>query len=79
MHKRDWHILIVEDIDDDVQVVSQILEHYGITTSVARDGNQCHGEEPPAYLNWDLWTGTAPIRPYAPIIYHPMKWRAWQG
>ena len=32
----------------------------------------------PANLNWDLWTGTAPERPYAPDIYHPSKWRAWQ-
>ena len=35
------------------------------------------GEQPPASLNWELWTGTAPVRPYAPEIYHPMKWRAW--
>ena len=35
------------------------------------------GQEAPAILNWDLWTGTAPVRPYAPDIYHPTKWRAW--
>lgn len=35
------------------------------------------GESPPANLAWDLWIGTAPLRPYAPDIYHPMKWRAW--
>lgn len=35
------------------------------------------GNEPPANLNWDLWLGTAPARPYAPEIYHPVKWRAW--
>jgi predicted dehydrogenase len=35
------------------------------------------GQEPPAYLNWDLWIGTAPPRPYAPDIYHPVRWRAW--
>jgi predicted dehydrogenase len=28
-------------------------------------------------LNWDLWIGNAPTRPYAPEIYHPAKWRAW--
>lgn len=33
---------------------------------------------PPEYLDWDLWLGTAPERPYAPGIYHPAKWRAWQ-
>ena len=35
-------------------------------------------EEAPSFLNWDLWIGTAPMRPYAPDIYHTMKWRAWQ-
>ena len=28
-------------------------------------------------LNWDLWLGTAPQRPYAPG-YHPSAWRGWQ-
>lgn len=36
------------------------------------------GVTPPAHLAWDLWLGTAPERPYAPGIYHPTKWRAWQ-
>lgn len=36
------------------------------------------GQEVPAHLNWDLWIGTAPMRPYSADIYHPAKWRAWQ-
>jgi len=36
------------------------------------------GQEPSASLKWNLWLGTAPVRPYAPDIYHPVKWRAWQ-
>lgn len=36
------------------------------------------GQPPPSYLNWDLWIGTAPMRPYAPDIFHSTKWRAWQ-
>jgi predicted dehydrogenase len=36
------------------------------------------GEPPPPELNWDLWIGNAPMRPYAPGIYHPILWRAWQ-
>jgi len=36
------------------------------------------GQVAPATLNWDLWIGTAPVREYAPEIYHTMKWRAWQ-
>ncbi len=30
----------------------------------------------PDGLNWDLWLGPAPIRPYHPA-YHPFRWRGW--
>ena len=30
----------------------------------------------PAGLDWDLWLGPAPERPYHPI-YHPFQWRGW--
>lgn len=35
-------------------------------------------ETPPApkTLNWDMWLGLAPYRPYNPI-YAPVKWRGW--
>ncbi|HVV73351.1 MAG TPA: Gfo/Idh/MocA family oxidoreductase [Verrucomicrobiae bacterium] len=36
------------------------------------------GQAPPESLKWDLWLGTAPVRPFVPDIYHPTKWRAWQ-
>lgn len=36
------------------------------------------GQEVPAHLNWDLWLGTAPERPFVPAIYHPAIWRSWQ-
>jgi len=36
------------------------------------------GQPPPTNLHWDLWLGTAPVRPYVPGIYHQTKWRAWQ-
>jgi len=32
--------------------------------------------EVPADLDWDLWLGPAPARPYHPV-YHPGKWRGW--
>jgi predicted dehydrogenase len=31
----------------------------------------------PASLNWDLWLGPAPERPYANGMYHPANWRRW--
>lgn len=30
----------------------------------------------PANLNWDVWLGPAPERPYHPA-YHPFSWRGW--
>lgn len=35
------------------------------------------GQTPPATLNWDLWLGPAPERPFQPGIYHPANWRRW--
>ena len=29
----------------------------------------------PDYLDWNLWLGTAPERPYKKDIYHPAQWR----
>jgi len=31
----------------------------------------------PAGLDWDLWLGPAPVRPYHPA-YHPWRWRDWR-
>jgi predicted dehydrogenase len=31
----------------------------------------------PEGLDWDLWIGPAPMRPFHPT-YHPFGWRAWQ-
>jgi predicted dehydrogenase len=33
---------------------------------------------PPANVNWDLWIGPAPMRPYVSDAYHPFVWRDWQ-
>lgn len=33
---------------------------------------------PPASVNWDLWIGGAPMRPYVADAYHPFVWRDWQ-
>jgi predicted dehydrogenase len=37
------------------------------------------GEDPiPPGLDWDLWLGPAPARPFKKDIYHRFKWRGWQ-
>ncbi|MGD9855614.1 MAG: Gfo/Idh/MocA family protein [Planctomycetaceae bacterium] len=35
------------------------------------------GQAPPANLNWDLWLGPAPERPFFAGRYHPAQWRRW--
>ena len=40
------------------------------------DGDPYTGEDPvPDYLDWNLWVGTAPMRPYLKGRYHPSNWR----
>lgn len=34
-------------------------------------------DKPPAHLDWDLWLGPAPERPYVTGLYHPANWRRW--
>jgi predicted dehydrogenase len=31
----------------------------------------------PAHLDWDLWLGPAPERPFIEKVYHPFNWRGW--
>ncbi len=33
---------------------------------------------PPEGMDWNLWLGVAPVRPWKPNIYHPFQWRGWQ-
>lgn len=33
-------------------------------------------QTPPPHVNWEMFLGPAPYRPYADI-YHPFKWRGW--
>ena len=40
--------------------------------------NRPPGSDPvPANLDWDLWLGPAPKRPYKKDVYHSFNWRGW--
>ncbi|OYW15285.1 MAG: hypothetical protein B7Z55_15130, partial [Planctomycetales bacterium 12-60-4] len=34
-------------------------------------------ETPPPYLDWDLWIGPAPMRPYSSVYFPGPKWYRW--
>jgi hypothetical protein len=37
------------------------------------------GSDPvPNSLDWDIWLGPAPVRPFKSGVYHTFKWRGWQ-
>lgn len=38
---ENWHILVVEDEFDSIQMVSKILRHHGAEIHVARNGHEC--------------------------------------
>src|SRR5262245_32951459 len=48
--------------------------------AIAALHNKAPGElkfaTPPKDVNWDVFLGPAPVRPYDPI-YHPFSWRGW--
>jgi predicted dehydrogenase len=49
------------------------------TSKYRPTGPRPSGEDPvPANLDWDVWLGTAPVRPYKAGVYHPTWWRGWQ-
>jgi predicted dehydrogenase len=41
-----------------------------------RNPSNAPDTNPPDYLDWEAWTGPAPMRPYNPIA-HPRGWRAF--
>jgi len=52
------------------------------TTGHGRSGLVDRPENPPeapTTIDWDLWIGVAPMRPYGgDRVYHPFAWRDWQ-
>lgn len=54
--------------------------HSWITAGYSTPGmKRPDGEDPvPPHLDWDLWLGAVPVRPYKNEQYHPKNWRYWQ-
>ena len=55
------------------QGTNAILQHKAVASAIIGKGQPA---KVPSTLNWDLWLGTAPERPYDPV-YLPFNWRGW--
>jgi predicted dehydrogenase len=64
-------------------VVGKVKHAYLCSNRSGIEGCRLKGPRPkpdpvPANLDWNLWTGTAPERPFSNRVYHPGIWRTWQ-
>jgi predicted dehydrogenase len=41
-------------------------------------GRPADADAVPETLDWDLWLGVAPVRPFKTGQYHPFAWRGWK-
>jgi predicted dehydrogenase len=78
-HSGEGIRLIKEWIDDGA--IGQVRQVHVWTTRSAvkwsKGINRPTDNPPiPSSLDWDLWLGPAPERPYHPC-YHPVRWRGW--
>ena len=73
-----WVQLLREGVIGKVQRVVLCSNRPGAEKYRLAGPRPAQGEPPPESLAWDLWLGTAPVRPFAPQIYHPTTWRSWQ-
>ncbi len=56
----------------------RVRYHYtGAFTDPPMKKQPATGIDPPEYLDWDLWLGVAPTRPYNDELYHIRMWRRW--
>jgi hypothetical protein len=62
-------------------IIGQVREvHIWTNRPVWPQGmNRPDGSDPvPAGLDWDIWIGAAPMRPFKKGVYNPFNWRGWQ-
>jgi len=62
-------------------VIGKVSEaHLWVSKSWAGppEGRPDHEDPVPDNLNWDMWLGVAPHRPFVTGIYHPGRWRGWK-
>lgn len=76
IHSGDNYRRVVEKIQ--AGIIGPVKEVHVWVGSRWHTGDRPQQSDPvPQHLNWDLWLGPAPERPYHKEAYHPMNWRSW--
>lgn len=79
IHSHDFYRTAVIWLQDGA--IGKVKEWHSWSSAVytTEDKKRPEGADPvPANVDWDLWLGVAPERPYKQDIYHPFKWRCWR-
>lgn len=76
VHAEDNYRRVVEIIK--AGVIGDVTEvHVWVGKGWGGGERPAKGDPVPSSLNWDIWLGPAPERPYANGVYHPANWRRW--
>lgn len=88
MNKSAWQVLVVEDEQDSVQIVSDMLRYHDIEVYVARNGRECLTElknmnptlvvmdlAMPEMDGWDTLEAmrTNPVTAHIPVVARSLK------
>jgi len=73
MSARNTTELLSSGVLGPVREVHLWIDHPVYPTALLRP---TEAETPPPGMDWNLWIGPAPYRPYH-SAYHPVNWRAW--
>lgn len=82
IHSHSYYRTAVKTIQDGVIGKVKEVRSWCAATGHGKSGYIDRPKNPIApveTVNWDLWVGVAPMRPYGDVkCYHPWGWRDWQ-
>ena len=79
IHSHEYYRTAVKWTKDGA--IGKVKEWHSWSSAIytTEDKKRPAGADPiPPNVDWNLWLGTAPSRPYKEKIYHPFWWRDWR-
>jgi len=79
IHSHDFYRTAVHWVQEGA--IGKVKEWHSWSAAIftTDDKKRPEGSDPiPEHIDWDLWIGVAPERPYKQDVYHPFWWRRWR-